>query len=569
MTEEERFKITSEDYADLIVEYNENRRAFDRFPNVVPHIINNRFAVIYIPVTEFTSRSIVTFGYVTIPSVYTITSERSLEASGIEKLRRLPRLNLRGQGVLIGIIDTGIDYTNPVFLHPDGTTKIMAIWDQTIESDRYPVPYNYGSQYLAEDINRALASPNPLEIVPSVDEIGHGTMLAGIAAGSEDTVNNFSGVVPDADLVVVKLKQAKQALRDFFVIPPDVVCYQETDLLWATQYLVEVARGLGRPISVCIGVGTSLGSHDGSGYLETQLSVGADFPGIVVSVAAGNEGSARRHFYSEVEPEIGSTLVELNVGENEPGFTMELWGAAPNTYSIAMVSPTGESIPRIPESLRLSRDISFLFETTLITIDYQMVETTSGAQLIMLRFRNPTPGIWNFTVFSRGDLRGSFHIWLPAGNFISTNTYFIRSNPYTTVTLPGNAVVPITVTAYNAQNNNLYQSSGKGYSRTNTIKPELAAPGVNILAPALDKSFTTMTGTSAAAAHMSGAAAILLEWGIIQRNYPSMDTVEVKKFMIRGANRNPGRLYPNRDWGYGILDMYNVFNVLRSDFQIL
>jgi subtilisin family serine protease len=417
-----------------------------------------------------------------------------------------------------------------------------------------------------EDINRALSSENPLAVVPSVDEIGHGTMLAGIAAGTEVPENDFSGVSPDSELVIVKLKQAKPALRNFFVIPQDVPCYQENDIIWASQYVIEVARRLQRPLAVCIGLGSSQGSHDGEGALSSVLSVGGEFPGVAFSVAGGNEGSARRHFFAEIEPDIGYSAVELNIAEGELGFTMELWGTAPNTYSIDLLSPTGEYIPRITETLRVNREISFVFERTTISIDYEMVEPSTGDQLIMMRFRNPTPGIWRLQVYGRGDLQSSFHIWLPMNGFISENTYFIQSDPYTTITSPGNAFVPITVTAYNPDNNNLYQRAGRGFTRINTIKPEIAAPGVNIQAPDLNQGFTEMSGTSAATAHTAGVVALILEWGSVRGNYPGIDTVEVKKFIIRGAKRNPGLIYPNRDWGYGILDVYNIFNILRSEF---
>ena len=567
MTEEERFKIISNDYADLIIVYNRNMRVFERYPKGTVHIMNEKDAILYAPIEQLTGRVIGQYGYSVVPAVYGLASERSLDASGVRRLRRLPNFDLRGQGVLIGMIDTGIDYTNPVFIHEDGTSKIVSIWDQTIDSGQYPEKYFYGTEYLAESINLALASENPLEIVPSVDENGHGTMLAGIAVGNEVEESDFSGVAPDADLVIVKLKQAKPTLKDYFIIPQEVPAYQENDLMWGLQYVIGTARRLQRPIAICIGVGSSQGSHDGKGAFSSLLSVDANFPGVVVSVAAGNEGNTRRHFYSEINSELGYSTVELSVGDDEIGFSMELWGAAPSTYSIDILSPTGEYIPRIAESLRVNRDISFVFERTTILIDYQMVESSTGDQLILMRFRNPTPGIWRLQVYGRGDLPATFHVWLPMNGFLTENTYFVQSDPYTTITSPGNSQVPITVTAYSPTNNNLYQRSGRGYSRINVTKPEIAAPGVNLLAPTLEQGFIETSGTGTAAAHTAGITALILEWGIVKGNYPGIDTVEVKKFLIRGAQRSPNITYPTRDWGYGILDIYNVFDVLRADTQ--
>lgn len=568
VTEQERFKITSNDYVDLIVEYNENLKLFERYPNETYHIMNDKYAVVYIPTAQLTSRSVRQFGYSVLASCYGLVSQKSLEVTGIQKLRRLPVFNLRGRDVLVGIIDTGIDYTNPVFRNKDGTTRIDAIWDQTIDSDRYPQPQLYGTQYLKEDINQALNSANPLEVVPSMDTNGHGTMLAGIAAGSEVPESNFSGVVPEAELIVVKLKQAKQAVRDFYVIPSNVDCFQENDIMWAFQYVVDMARSLKRPVSICIGLGSTQGSHDGRGTLSNLLTIGSDFSGIATTIAAGNEGNAAGHFYSEINPTLGYSTVELNVGENEAGFTMEIWGNAPNTYSIDILSPTGEYIPRITESLNLSREISFVFEKTIILVDYQMVETSTGDQIILMRFHNPTPGTWTFKVYTRGDLQGIINIWLPLSGFISDNTYFVQPDPYTTVTSPGNSPVPLTVTAYSPDNNTLYRRASKGYSRKNNVKPELAAPGVNIQAPNLQKGFSVMTGTSAAAAHTAGVVAMTFEWAVVKGNYPDVDIIEIKNFLIRGAQRNPKLSYPNRDWGYGILDLYSAFNALRPSFPV-
>lgn len=568
MVHEERYKITSNAYADLLVEYNNNMRVFERYPNATVHIMNERYAIVYIPVSQLTAQIISQYGFSSLPALFGLTSEQSLEASGVQRLRRIPAFNLRGQGVLIAIIDTGIDYTNPVFRREDGTSKIVAMWDQTIDSEnQYPQGFFYGTEYTQEQINQALNSDNPLNVVPSVDDNGHGTMLAGVAAGRENPENNFSGVVPDADLIIIKLKQAKQNLRDFFLIPDGVDCYQENDLMWATTYAVDISRQLGRPLSICFGLGTSQGSHDGRLALSTMLSIAADFSGISIAVSAGNEGNMRRHYFDTIYPAIGYSIVELNVGEGETGFSMSLWGAAPTTYSVDILSPSGEYIPRIVERLRVNREINFIFEDTTIFVDYEMVESQTGDQLILMRFQNPTPGIYRLQVYGRGDLIGAFHIWLPMGNFISANTYFVQSNPYTTITTPGNAAVPITVTAYNTDNGILYPGASKGFTRINTVKPDLAAPGVNIISPNLEQGFSAVTGTGVAAAHVAGISAMLLEWGIVRGAYPGIDTVEIKKFLIRGARRSEILEYPNRDWGYGIVDIYHVYEVLTANFQ--
>ncbi|MDF2544809.1 MAG: hypothetical protein K0S47_4527 [Herbinix sp.] len=578
MTEEEKYKIISNEYADLIIEYDRNERLLEQFKGNTVQVMNNRFAIVYIPTATITGRSMSLFGYSAIPSCYGLLGTASFNASGITRMRNLPNFNLLGQGTLIGFVDTGIDYTNPIFRKQDGTTRIISIWDQTIDSvDRFPggseygegilygEPTYYGTEYVKEQIDVALSSQDPYSIVPSKDEIGHGTMLAGIAAGNPSEAQDFRGVAPEAEMVVVKLKQAKQILMNYFSIPNDVPCYQENDIMWGVQYLTRIARRLNRPMAICIGLGSSQGNHDGRGSLASMLSIAADFPGICITVAAGNEGNTRRHFYSNIDPAIGFKSVELYVSEKDKGFAMEIWGTSPGAYSIDILSPSGEQIQKIEPGLLVNREISFVFEETIILIDYQLAEVQTGEQLIILRFRNPTPGVWRFNVYGSGDLPESFHIWLPSGNFISPDTYFIQSNPYTTITSPGNAPIPITVTAYNPDNDVIYQAASRGYSSINVVKPDLAAPGVNLTAPTLEQTFQLFSGTSAAAAHTVGVTALLLEWGILKGNFKGITTVEVKKFLLRGAERNIRIRYPNKDWGYGALDIYNAFNILRFD----
>lgn len=569
MTGEDRGKITSEDYIDLIVDYRNNPYLMETFgKDAVVQVMNDIYAIIHVPASELTARTL-EFRYSELPNLFGLTDEAALQASGVTELRSMPNFNLRGEGVLVGIVDTGIDYTNPVFLHPDGTTKIAAIWDQTITSEISPFNTEFGTEYTREQINAALGSENPLDIVPSTDTVGHGTMMAAIAAGNEIPEEGFFGIAPDAELVVVKLRQAKQAFRRYFVIPENSICFQENTIMWGAQYCVFTARNLRRPLALCLGVGSSQGAHDGSSPLSIVLNIAGSFPNNVFVTSVGNEGNRGRHYYGVIDPALGSNTVELYVGENEKGFSMELWGDAPGIYSIDILSPTGEFIPRIPASLKVNRVISFIFESTVIYVDYQIIESLTGDQLILMRFENISPGIWRFNVYGQGDLTTGFHIWLPMGDFITDDTYFLQPNIYTTLLAPSAAISPIAVTAYNPVNGNLYVNSGRGYSRANVVKPELAAPGVNYLAPTLEHTFTRYTGTSAAAAHTAGIAALALEWGTVRGNQPNMDSIEVKNYLIRGAIRRANLTYPNRDWGYGVIDVFNVFDILRADISVV
>lgn len=567
MLGEDRDIIVGEDYVDLIIEYRTYPQLINLFENANLHIMNDLYAILNVPINQF-NENISAVRYTEIPLLYGLTDEAGLEASRVLDLRNTAAFNLRGQGVIIAIIDTGIDYTNPIFIRPDGSTKIISIWDQSINTGPSPQQANFGTVFTSEQINQALASDNPLSVVPSMDDNGHGTMLAGIAAGNDVEDEGFFGVAPDADLIIVKLRQAKQVARDFFLIPDNVVCFQENHIMWAVQYCNDVARQLNRPLVICLGMGTSQGSHSGRSPLSVILNIIADLPNRAVVVPAGNEGNLRRHYYGVIDPSIGSNTVELNVDENDTGFSMELWGDPPGIYSIDVLSPSGEYIPRIPPSLRVNRVISFIFEKTMLYVNYDTIESETGDQLILIRFENASPGIWRFNVYGHGDLATGFHMWLPMGNFITRNTYFIQPNIFTTILCPGTTTYAITVTSYNPANNNLYVNSSRGYTRDNVVKPELAAPGVNYLAPTLNKTFEPFSGTSISAAHTAGVAALMLEWGTVRNNNPGMDSNVLKNFLIRGARRRPNLVYPNRDWGYGILDIFSVFENMREDYGI-
>lgn len=565
MTPEDREKIYSNDYADLIIGYNGDPLVLDKYKDDLVYIINFFLAVVHVPVSQITEDVISRLGYAPLPSLFGLVNESSIESSGITRIRNIPNFDLRGKGVLIGIVDTGIDYTNPVFQYADKTTKIISIWDQTISSEQIPEKMSYGTEYTREQINEALKSDNPLSIVPTMDEVGHGTMVAGIAAGNEVPEHNFYGVAPDAELVVVKLKPAKPFLKDFFKIPQNALCYQENDIILGFQYLINCAVKYNRPMVICVAIDTSQYAHDGRGTTSLWLSLQADIVGVTIIVAAGNEGNARRHYYGIIDKVTGYDTVELNVGENEAGFSMEIWGTTPNIFSIDITTPTGEYIPRIVTKLNETREINFIFEPTVIYVDYQLIESQSGDQLILVRFANPAPGVWKFKVYGRGIHPMNFNIWLPMNGFISTDTYFMRSDPYITILSLACARIPITVTAYNAEDDSLYIDAGRGYTRIDVIKPEIAAPGMNIVSPNLEHGFNQVTGTSAAAAHAAGVAAMIMEWGIVKGNYTKMSTQDVKVFMIRGARRKLDSVYPNRDWGYGILDVYNVFDSIRRE----
>lgn len=564
MADENMNRIVSEDYADFVVETSQVQSLLQTYPDASAVPINFQISLVTIPVGYINNETILKHGYNVIPSIVGLVSSLSIEASGITRLRSYPGLDFYGDGTLIGIYDTGIDYTNPMFQYADGTTRIVSIWDQTIQSGKPPVGFLYGTEYTREQINAALQSDNPFELVPTRDEIGHGTMIAGIAGGNESPENDFYGVATKAEFVIVKLKEAKKYLKEFQMIPKDAIAYQENDFAFALQYLLSIFANLSKPMALCIAFGASEGPHDGRGTFNNYSALVASTPGIASMVAAGNEGNAGRHYFGKVNAVTGIDTVELIVGENEGDFSMQLWGEQPNFYSVDIISPSGETVYGRIVRQDDFEEIRFVFENTIIYIDYQVSEVQTGSQLIYFRFQNPTEGLWKFIVHESGDIKVGFNIWLPMQGFISDQTYFIRPDPNITVSAYANNPIPITVTAYDPKDDSLYLKASRGYSSLGSVTPHIAAPGVNIVGPTLEQGFAPFTGTSVAAAHATGVAAMLLEWGVVQGNSPNMNSIIMKILLERGARRSSNRKYPNPEWGYGILDIYNVFDSLRE-----
>lgn len=563
------YSVTSEDTADFISTYSALPEQLSAMTGIeCIDFVSRQFAVLHIPMDDLESP--MNFSYYTysaIPKLYSLLDTDSMEASGILPASRVPAFGNQGQGVLIGFVDTGIDYQNPLFRKADGSSRILGIWDQTLETGA-PDPVNgfqalYGTQYSKEEIDQALAAPDPLALVPSADENGHGTFLASVAAGGEDPDQDFTGAAPKASIAMVKLKPAKEYLRDFYLIREGADAYQENDIMMGVAYLLHLARRFSMPLVICLGLGTNQGSHVGKSPLGLYLDDINIYAGTAVITAAGNETGYGHHYRAVTRPEETLQTVELNVGEKDSGFSMEFWAQDVDIYRVGFISPTGEVVDPLPSSTEEENVIRFLVEQTEITVYSSIVNTATGSQMIFIRFKDPMPGIWNLTVSSALNVTGAFHIWLPSRGFISDTTYFLRTDPDTLVTGPGNSQYALTVSAYDHTTGGIYIHSSRGFSRSGQIKPELAAPGVNITGAGLRSGFVQRSGTSAAAAHAAGAAAILLHWGILERNDPFMNTSAIKTYLIRGAKRNPALTYPNREFGYGTLDLYQAFLRLR------
>ena len=552
--------VYSNDYYDFIMEYILELR--DDQVNPCVQNLDETYDILYLPRESNPPLSIKNYSYSAIPGCYAPMDESALEVSGILRLQNQPTLSLKGQGILIGFLDSGIDYESSVFRNSDGSTRIAAVWDQTDRSGTHPEGFIYGSEYQEEQINRALNTENPKELVPVVDNDGHGTYMASVAAGSEIPEKNFVGAAPLAKIAMVKLKPAKQYLRDFYFINQEATVYQENDIMAGIKYLSMLARKCHMPLVICVGLGTDMGGHTGVNPLSTMINYMALHNEHAVVVVSGNEGNSRHHYLGQLNEDETIRNVEIDVGSGVAGFYVELWAQAPQRFLLDIISPTGE---RMPSEYILSggREYSFLFENTKVSVDYRVVGILDGSQVVFIRFTKPTQGLWNIRVYQEGEIGHTFHMWLPLEEFLTGEVFFVRSNPDTTLTVPSSAVATMTVGAYDVRNNSIYLRSGRGFTANNMVKPDFVSPGVEVYGVEPGDMFVTRTGTSAAGAVTAGAVALMMEWGLVRGNYSAMTSVGIKNMLIRSADRDPKRTYPDQAFGWGRMNLYRAFEEFR------
>lgn len=585
-----------EDKLELLVKYDNNLISVQQLlkPDCIT-IVNSQFLVAYRNAYDnagdpLLKSALFQIRYDNIPKCFGLMDTSAVRAVGADQVQALPGLSLTGRDVLIGFVDTGIDFANPLFLRPDGTTRVTAIWDQTEAAYRdnreeTTAVFGYGREYTEPVLSAAIRSGQPYNEVPCRDEEGHGTFLASVAAGNVylDDAESFSGVAPEAEIVMVKLKQASRRLREFYLIADDVPCYSEADIMLGVKYLINKALELRKPLVICLGIGTSQGDHNGNLNLELYLDTIVTLPGICVVASAGNELGSGGHFSSNASYSLNNQnnslqtrarLVrdetEIFVGADHPGFCMELWGRAPSLYQVAIVSPTGERFERLVPNQDNYGLITFLYEGTMLYAENIVVENNSGDPLVLLRFERPTAGIWKVEVAeSYNSFPAGYDAWLPIRWFLRGDIRFTRPDPEVILCAPANARGTITVAGYNHRDNSMYQESSRGYTRKGRIQPDFAAPAVEVYGAFAGGSgtrplFARRSGTSVAAAFAAGAAALLLEWGIVQGNRYSLNTEMIRQLLIRGTKPVVDTVYPNPSWGWGVLDLARAFELLRS-----
>ncbi|NJJ34604.1 S8 family peptidase [Clostridioides difficile] len=466
------------------------------------------------------------------------------EEIGVNFFKNNPNITITGRGTLIAIADTGIDYLHKDFIYPDGTSKIVYLWDQTKEGSP-PEGFYIGTEYTREDINRAIANNDPSL---SQDEVGQGTMLSGICAGLGNVNSEYAGIAEDAELIIIKLGKI-----DGF--------YNSAMLFAASQYAYKKAFELGRPVVINV----SLGSSSLAGLTNRSNSEKAFFTrGLCITAGAGNEGNTQTHTSGRILHAGGSVDIELELSEDEEELSLELWLNKPDKADVIIVSPSGEESKSVGVSSYNRVTGLFDLEGTYYFITYVYPTTFSGQQFTNITLRNAKRGVWKIRLVGVYIINGIYNLYLPNRVLIKSGTRFRQVDPFFTINYPAIQDDLITVGAYNTINNSLWQSSSRGPTIENRLKPDLVAPGVNIIAAYPGNKYATITGTAAASAHVAGAAAMYFQYTFADGRYPNQAYVQkVKTFMQAGAKKNLNTVYPNTSAGYGSLDVRGMFDVLR------
>ena len=530
---------------ELIVKYSGSLAYLEEQGMTVTELMNE-YAILNVPEKqiEFLAQ-VPEIEYIEKPKRLFFSVDQGRTASCVTGVQNA-RYDLYGEGVLVAVLDSGVDYTHPDFCNDDGTTRIAALWDQTIPGNP-PAGYRIGTEYTREQINEALREQDPVlqrQLVPSQDTSGHGTRVLGIAAGNgRASRGRYKGIASKSPILVVKLG-----------IPRTESFPRTTELMQALDYTLRKALELGLPAAVNISFGNTYGAHDGTSLLETYITDMANIWKSVISIGTGNEGYGAGHAAGRLR-ERENRQIRLAVGEYQTALSVQIWKSYLDEVDVTLISPGGRRAGPIQKILGPQR---FVLEDTEILLYYGEPVPYSKSQEIYMEFLPRGEfvdyGIWTLSL-EAGEIRdGRYHLWLPSASVLNQNTRFMEPDPYTTLTIPSTARRVVAVGAYDSRNRTYADFSGRGNTRDERTRPVLAAPGVDIVTTVPGGGYAAATGTSFATPFVTGAAALLMQWGITDGNDPFLYGEKVEAYLERGAQTLPAFAeYPNPQIGWGTL----------------
>ncbi|ONI42077.1 peptidase S8 and S53 subtilisin kexin sedolisin [Candidatus Epulonipiscium fishelsonii] len=546
---------------DIIVKYNGDINKVAEDEGGIAQIINSRYAVISISRQRVDNLMRYTqVEYMEAPKLLNYNLDKSMQISCIKTVQNNRPFELKGKGVLLGIIDSGIQYAHRDFINPDGTTRIEAIWDQSINGSP-PEGFKMGTIYTKEQINYALRQPNRyarLAVVPSEDTNGHGTHVAGIAGGNGRASNGtYVGAAPEADFLIVKLG-----------IPgKEEALVRNVEIMLAIKFIIEYAKKLQRPVAINISNGMNEGPHDGRALIEAFIDDVSEEWKTNIIIGAGNEGGGNTHTSGLISPDR-IHFFEFQVGENQRSYALYLWKNFIDTFEFEIVSPSGARTPRIRYSQGARQ---YVLQRTKIYTTFAGPSPLNGDEEFAVFLRSMdnrfiNEGVWRIEIFGIDVVDGRYDVWGPSKAKAGDNTFMLEPTPNTTLTTPSTARNGITVGAYNSVTGQIASFSGQGYVRNDIlVKPDLVAPGVDIVSTSVTGGYIAMSGTSMAAPHVTGGVALLMEWGIVQKNNPFLYGENLKTYLLRGTDKNINKMViPDPLWGYGKMCIKNSLDILRK-----
>lgn len=526
----------------------------EKYPNIQIVELLNNYGILRLPealIDLIASETVIT--YIEKPKqIFYEISEGKRAACVTTTQSRLP--SLTGKGTLICVIDSGIDYTHPDFRNPDGSTRIKALWDQTIPSNdtlSSPDGYFLGTLFTEEIINKALNATSPqerLSICPSQDLSGHGTHVTGIAAGNGRASNGlYRGVAYEADLLIIKLGR------------PGPNSFPSTSLLMmAVDFAIRQSLLTNTPLAINLSFGNTYGSHSGSSLLETYLDVASELGRVSIVVGSGNEGVSQGHTGGLLQ-ENQPANIQFSISDFSTSLNIQLWKNYWDEFTVTLIPPVGDGVtlPLTPGTWRYS-----FGETEIYSYNGEPTPYTPFQEIyldFLPKYTYLTPGVWTIRLTPQKIRNGTWDMWMPSSAIRNEATAFLLPTPDTTLTIPSTATRAITVGAYDSLQNTIAPFSGRGFTWNNQfIKPDLVAPGVNITSCAPRGGYEQRSGTSMATPFVTGCASLLMEWGILMENDLFLYGEKLRAYLINGVKPLPGfDTYPNPQTGWGALCLYN------------
>lgn len=477
---------------------------------------------------------------------------------------------LDGTGVIVGIISTGIDYLNPRFTTPTGESRIVAIWDQTLNVGPNPKTFPYGTVFNKLEINEAIRAnalgKSSYEIVNHKDEVGDGTAIAGIIGGRSLAEDDFfKTVAPKCEFAIVKLTEAVDVTLESLGIEKGTKnVYQSTNISSAIRYLSDLQVDLKKPMVVYFALGSNVGGRDGDTVLERYIDNLTQRSNFSVVTNTGDQGEGTTHT-SGILGATGATKdILINIDKGQNSLNISIYTSILDTISLTITSPLGASISKISFPPIEQQNKYLTFKEDDLIVQYFGESRPTGTVIVNILIKNTVEGIWKVSLFGELIISGKYNAWLLQSELLRGNTRFLEPVSNTTLLTPSSSV-NILVTSYYDQIKNIAPpESGKGFPTNGRIEPSLSTEGIDMLTVGLNNSLTVASGAAISGAILASAVALIYQWGIVQGNYLEFYPPRLKNLLIASTIKDDDKIYPNIEWGYGKLSLNKLYSILKA-----